>query len=284
MRSGNALAVIFSIFLSALATAKPINTPTHKIFSRGICGPDPPQPNPLDWKTAISKGHANFTPLLLKMNAEIPSPDDDSARVLYNKVAYHKTYKTCPVVPQCMFRIFLGYMQAPVDQHYYQCTINRAVVGKGTVQCERYVNSYRSQGRIGGVIVAHDIARNRGPLHWSDATYYSWAEYNRNNIFGVQSLRYIMHYNVENLDTMRIIDKAYDNSGISPEIPHSWTPTDDAFYAMMGTPNGNGVPHMLTDHFLALGKLTIKSIETVAPSRDLFAYLGFTLEVSTPEH
>lgn len=93
-----------------------------------------------------------------------------------------------------------------------------------------------------------------------------------------QTLRTIWRYYIINQDSMDLIDETR-RAITQPDDIDLWTeilPSENGFFALLGSPNGGSVVHMLIDHCQGLG---CKSIECIRIPRRLDEHdLCFTLD------
>lgn len=102
------------------------------------------------------------------------------------------------------------------------------------------------------------------PLNrWSDVVYLEWQRLCRKARVPVNSLKHIISYNVENKPTEDVNQDVFgldtkDWSKISRG--RTFYPNEEAFAALLGTPNGSGIAYMLIDHKDQFGQMRVKSI------------------------
>jgi len=112
---------------------------------------------------------------------------------------------------------------------------------------------------------------------WSEVVFAKWYEstYHRGD---PTNLNYIVRHNIENVNTIFVINEAHKKAGtpIAETIKLWREGFGEAFYALMGTVNGKGVPRMLKDHNQKLGRKTIEAIYT-AKSADGQVHMIFAL-------
>ncbi|MCJ1486407.1 hypothetical protein MMC06_006584 [Schaereria dolodes] len=259
-------------------TAKPLQTPLHNKLARGTClsVSNPKTPTPA-WSAAVTKGHKLYQALQAKLNANPTPPDNDTARPIYNENKYRKEFSSRERTLPSLMIPFLRYVGAPTNADYQENWVIWGDQAKAEAEAEDYRSWFYSQGGPSGTIIPFNNYRRGGPLHWSDAVFYQWEKYNAENPERIAELRYIMRHEIENTDTIAIIEHACENVSRQKSLNWRWMPSDEAFYALLATPNGVGVPYMLTDRSIALGKLTIASIETQCPCGKIFCFMSFTL-------
>jgi hypothetical protein len=168
---------------------------------------------------------------------------------------------------------------------------------------EEYVQ-YMMRSQIGhnnGIVISNHIYKYGGTLSYSNALFYSWRAFNRPHFDApaptdtaplevgvaerVKALRFLVQFNIDNALSKEIIEKVYDthplpsrNPTSGSEIRREWKRKnghDDAFYALLGTPNSKFVGYLLTQHFEDL-RLDIKEIYT-AREGDGKYYMCFVL-------
>ncbi|MCJ1485794.1 hypothetical protein MMC06_005969 [Schaereria dolodes] len=274
-----------AFFEPAVASPFSTSTPTRRIFARATCTAAP-RPPALSWPNAVTKGRTLYHALQAKVVANPPPPDNDAARAIYDSEEYEKEFLSIAMTPRALTVPFLNFMGVIVDNNYRVCTVNNWDQETNDSH-EEYNNWFRTAPGPSGVIMARNNYRNGGPLHWSDATYYQWSDANAYKPKWHLGLRYIVRHEIENVDTVSIIMGAYASIRQNSALNWRWLPSDEPFYALIGTPNGQGVLHMLTDHFLGLGKLNVASIESQCPCTAqtggmTICFMGFTLAPSTP--
>ena len=76
-------------------------------------------------------------------------------------------------------------------------------------------------------------------------------------------IKYFFRREIDNADTKAILDEAFKDKDITSTL--TWTPDDagldtNAFWALLGSPNGNGMIYLLTDNKVALKGKGIVSI------------------------
>ena len=136
-----------------------------------------------------------------------------------------------------------------------------------------YCNIYSPHN---GLIAAYSTERNPDePLHWSDVTFALWAAIVPLVGGGIENLRYIARSWVTNDVTLSIIDAAL----LHPVRAKTFAANEEAFLALLGTPNGVGVAYLLMQHKKALGLKTLSRVTAGYddPNYWEFAYLMFEI-------
>ncbi|KAJ5156450.1 hypothetical protein N7492_009253 [Penicillium capsulatum] len=127
-----------------------------------------------------------------------------------------------------------------------------------------------------GVIIA---AENKGyfkgdgkstPERWSAVIGSLWAQVCAEDNQPISGLRRLVRTTIENEETKDVLQEAFDRAKVNMDpssksrVMRTFTRKDEAFYAIIGTPNGNGVPWLLKTNADRLGKKTITSIAVYA--------------------
>ena len=116
----------------------------------------------------------------------------------------------------------------------------------------RYANLYSPRN---GLIAA--IGTNRvpsEPIHWSDASFAMWQAISALARTDIRNLRHIARAYINNRETISIIGRAVPQQF---RCVRAFKPSDEAFMALLGTPNGMGGVYLLMQHKPSLGYKTI---------------------------
>lgn len=119
-----------------------------------------------------------------------------------------------------------------------------------------FCNFYSPRNGFIGVYQA--FRRPSDPIHWSDVTFALWKGITSIASSKIENLRYIGQGLIHNEFTVSIIDSA-----VPPESSEKvivFKPGDEAFVALLGTPNAVGGVYLLMEHKQALGLKTISRI------------------------
>ena len=86
--------------------------------------------------------------------------------------------------------------------------------------------------------------------------------------------------NIKNADTTEILGEAFKDIE-NKEFAQTWTPEDpnpdtNPFWALLGSPNGNGIQYFLKDNKVALRGKGIKSIKAAIINGDWNMWAIFT--------
>lgn len=167
-------------------------------------------------------------------------------------------------------QVIFGQMKlAPVPNKFIMRTCMHGVPpvapGKGR-RTTVLTNAFNS--RLGIIVAVANFKQEAEETPWSDVVFSQWkdATWHRGD---PTNLNYIIRLNIENINTRFIINEAHTKTGF-PITDHIklWTEGDgsDAFFALMGTPNGKGIPRMLKDHQRTLKRKTVAGIHTARTS------------------
>ena len=114
-------------------------------------------------------------------------------------------------------------------------------------------------------------------LPWSEIMYQVWQgskayDDERTKTKGLQggtlsALKHSIQHHIVNVDTMRIMELMYSNSGYNPHRDWHWRTWTEAgtpywFYALLGTDNCKGTVFLLTQHAAEAGKKEVAEIRT----------------------
>ncbi|MCJ1246843.1 hypothetical protein MMC30_004052 [Trapelia coarctata] len=112
---------------------------------------------------------------------------------------------------------------------------------------------------------------------WSEVAFAKWYDSTWHRA-DPTNLNYVVRHNIENINTNFIMAEAHRKAGkpLTEKVSLWREGFGEAFYALMGTANGKGVPRMLKDHNEKLGRKTIKGIYT-AKSADGQTHMIFAL-------
>jgi hypothetical protein len=209
-----------------------------------------------DFTHAKTKGEELYT-LFRAVFDNAPAKDkDEDARALYDNSDFHKTINPKLKAPP---PDSVTYFER-LNLHTTDVLVRGRIAYKGTDKREDYNNWYRpADGLL--LAIKNDSRRPQGGLlHWSDAAFYQWSE-----VCGGEphKLCCIIQDRVQNKPSEAIVKEAHRLADIPIEKGMTWTRAShpDMFYAILGSPNGYGVVHMLQDHCAALRK-DILSIDT----------------------
>lgn len=140
-----------------------------------------------------------------------------------------------------------------------------------------------------GIIIAADNTVGDGPDHWSAIIWHLWqqayltanpaADAQKADFSGITC---IVRKEIANADTARIIEIALGGQKdtikyFEPKNPDDWRNPSNAFWALLGSPNGNGIINLLKRQKIGLKSKTIKRIGVVIDSNfvlDKGAYAG----------
>lgn len=119
---------------------------------------------------------------------------------------------------------------------------------------------------------------------WSDVTWLQWADETADDITQQRNLKYILHFGIVNDNTEAAIIRAVggrQNLGTWADR-RTFLPHQEAFSALLGTPNGNGVAWFLAQHRAALGQRTVESITVWCPTPGAFILYSKMLLTISP--
>ncbi|GAB7359388.1 hypothetical protein MBLNU230_g6039t1 [Neophaeotheca triangularis] len=157
------------------------------------------------------------------------------------------------------------------------------------VYCNAYLTKYgaiiaiENKGPSHSFIAVPDELKPRQPKqavtplhHWSDVVFLVWqAECLRTSV-DPQTLDRVVRAYIQNEETRQIIDQACSIGGEDVQALKPWPGTkfeldgsDDRAKALLSTPNGVGVAHLLFQHRGVLGHKTVKSITAFASDRNM---------------
>ncbi|KAL8959198.1 MAG: hypothetical protein Q9183_005679 [Haloplaca sp. 2 TL-2023] len=111
---------------------------------------------------------------------------------------------------------------------------------------------------------------DRSPDNWSDMVWWLWLRACSTGEGDTAALSQIFRYNVDNDATKDILqevlgDKEDEVVTLEPDDEES---EDNGFWALLGSPNGTGMIHMVGDHKKALNGKGIKNIKCVYKRRE----------------
>ncbi|KAL8883811.1 MAG: hypothetical protein Q9205_006481 [Flavoplaca limonia] len=138
---------------------------------------------------------------------------------------------------------------------------------------------YNAFDTAAGIIVAkanyrsNDRTASENKLQWSEIMYQTWKlasaqEKEEGKPYGpISNLRVVVQDQVENAETLKIVETAYVNNNWEPDGDPEWrTWTEDSaqsfFYSILGTPNVKGTVWLLKDHAAEIGRKDISAIHT----------------------
>lgn len=138
-----------------------------------------------------------------------------------------------------------------------------------------------------GVIIAFAKSRQNNengpkcPDNWSEIAWRLWTRFCATATPGITNysdLNYVFRSSIDNLATNAILEEAM--AGVPAGQVQLWTPDDtsldNAFWPLLGSPNGNGIIYILTDHELAVNGKGIKSVSAMFdPSGGKGAYVAY---------
>lgn len=119
-----------------------------------------------------------------------------------------------------------------------------------------------------------DFPNGRQPVPWqfSSVAWWMWVKscltanpswVTNPSLADYSGIKYFFRREIDNADTKSILDEAFKGKDITSTL--TWTPEDtsldsNAFWALLGSPNGNGMIYLLTDNKVALKGKGIVSI------------------------
>lgn len=194
------------------------------------------------WKTYASKGQGYWD----AFNNRDPNEPD---KVLCNFFATYKLEQASTSPPVASFRPFLTLIGLQIAIIYQTVVTWTAPPGKNDAELSNLFDP------ASGTIVASGNEIGDAPDHWSDIAWYLW----RRSCLTADpttttfnNLHTIIQRYVTNSDTMDIIADALDPGYVIGErayfTPADRDPDKNAFWALLGSPNGNGIIHMLDDN------------------------------------
>ena len=143
--------------------------------------------------------------------------------------------------------------------------------------CTNYWNTYSPRNGLIASLGSHKVPSE--PVHWSDATLVVWTALNAATGANIQNLKFIGQSDVFNSFTRSIIDRMLPrNMGKTFKAFH---PTDEAFLALLGTPNGAGGVYLLMQHKQVLGYKVITTAVVFRDRTDSEAHLVFVVRSMT---
>jgi len=190
------------------------------------------------------------------------------------------------VLPARSIREILTTEDLSIDRNYY------AITAKGPKN-EPIADFQNSISPNGGVFLAN--GNNRGylpsepkdpffepafpdgraavPWHFSSVAWWMWKKtmLTGNPLWAddtsqadYSGLKALFRRNIDNGNTVAILNEAFDGHGITDIL--EWTPDNpdedvNPFWALLGSPNGNGVQYLATDNKVALRGKGIKKIK-----------------------
>lgn len=129
-----------------------------------------------------------------------------------------------------------------------------------------------------GVIVAasnvgyDDETGKKMPWKWSTLVGSLWIQACAKDKLDASGLKWVLRDTITNTDTKNVLQEAFNRAKVNMKtldtIEKTFTRKDEAFYAILGTPNGNGIPWILKEWADHLGKKTITSITVIAGMDD----------------
>lgn len=144
------------------------------------------------------------------------------------------------------------------------------------------VPGLRYQNRLSpaaGVILAlSNYGRVRGaemPQRWSTVIGQLWVYACARDKVPTSSLKWILRKEIDNTDTKQVLTEVMSRAKVNLKkqpsrltgmrkdrytIKKTFTRSDPSFFAILGTPNGNGIPHLLQERRGLLGKKNIRDI------------------------
>ena len=139
-----------------------------------------------------------------------------------------------------------------------------------------YYHSYLSP-RPGLIIAAsnegHDVdSETSMPWRWSTVVGTLWQMACTKDDLPASSLKMILRSTITNPDTKDVLKEALLRAKVNMRtldtIEKTFTRVDEAFYAILGSPNGNGVTWLLQEFAEDFGKKTVTKIVVVAEMDD----------------
>lgn len=156
------------------------------------------------------------------------------------------------------------------SDHFYDVT------AKFKELASLYYHSFFSP-RPGVIIAASNVgydtqSKTKMPWKWSTVVGSFWVQACAKDNLDASSLKWILQSTILNKETGDVLREAFNRAKVNMKtldtIEHTFTRNSEAFYAILGTPNGNGIPWLLKEFADHLGKKTVVSITVVAEMDD----------------
>ena len=233
----------------------------------------------ITWDDAVEKGKEVWEELQVAIRSNTPDRPTSISKLEGQGWIFDMTGDECELDNlqkiKSQLRIPPGY-----NKHYMRVALHEVPPvppGKGR-RTTVFKNAFsREQGIL---IAMSNFKQESETTPWSEVAFAKWYEstYHRGD---PTNLNYIVRHSIENINTVFIIKEAHKKAGVPlHENVKLWKEGfDEAFYALMGTPNGKGVPRMLKDHNQKLGRKTIEAIYT-ARSADKKIHMIFGLRTA----
>ena len=217
----------------------------------------------ISWDDAVKKGKEVWGKLQMALRIHAPDKVASMSTLKSNRWSFrHQIFQPDQDLRQILSQLKLA--TGPVSYTLREAThaappVPRWRGGRTTV----YRNAFNP--RQGVIIAENNFKSATETTHWSEVVFTLWHAYTWHR-GDPSNLNYIVRNNVENADTKSIIYEAHWRAGkpLSDSI-RLWREgfENDAFFALLGTPNGKGVARMLADYNHALKRKTIQGIYTV---------------------
>ena len=213
------------------------------------------------WTAAAARGAANYEKWKAKTGPDVPPPCD------YEKEYNMDQYSLVPVsrTPN----ILTLYQNLGIDTSIKSYnTMVTWPAGDGPTA--DYNNLFGPQN---GIIDARSNNKGEGATQdtngWSELAWYLWKKSCVSVTPGTtdfSGLKWFFRSNIDNPTTVQILSEVFD--GVKENDPVKFTPdnpdqTTNAFWALLGSPNGYGANRMCTDHKLALGGKGVVSMNAM---------------------
>lgn len=213
-------------------------------------------------------------------NRDLNQPDDavcNFATVYSSNVRFGKLHPTT--------NRMLDKIEISKAGDYYLTTVGWPKEGESTKPA-LFVNQLNPGS---GVIIAADNTVGDGPDHWSAIIWNLWqqAYLSANPAENPQTadfsgMKYIVQKEITNAETAKIIEIALAGQQDSiryfePNNPDDWRNPSNAFWALLGSPNGNGIINLLKRQKIGLHSKTVRRIGVIIDSNfvlDNRAYAG----------
>lgn len=121
-------------------------------------------------------------------------------------------------------------------------------IGRSWQQFSHYDNMYSPRNRLIAAITSNHLSTE--PIHWSDAAFAMWAAITTTVGSDIKDLRYIGRSSINNPFSLSIINRAFPRRSKGVK---RFEAGEEAFLALLGTPNGAGSVYLLMQHKRALG-------------------------------
>lgn len=235
-----------------------------------------------DWQRYAPSGTRYYKEWQRKLGDDAPYPCNFDDVLIFNE-------PTKLVLPARSIREVLTTEDLSIDRNYY------AIAAKGPKD-EPIADFQNTISPNDGVILANGI--NRGalpshpndpffeptfpdgrapvPWHFSSVAWWMWKKtmLTANPLWvddpsqaDFSGLKTLFQRNIDNLSTVAILNEAFEGHGITDIL--EWTPDNsqedvNPFWALLGSPNGNGAQHLATDNKVALRGKGIRKIKATS--------------------